>query len=271
MSRVQLPVSRLKARRRKRRALMLFFCLFIIGALLGSAVALSWASPLRIQQVDIVGVSSANKNMVEEKARRNLDGAYWYIFPKDNIFLYPKDAIRADLLREFPVFASVAVSARDFRTIQVEAVERATRALWCGEGRELATACLSLDEGGAAYALAADFSGLVYARYTGALPAGPLPRQFLTPDAFRALSALVDEFARKVTDTSISTVVVEGDEARIVCANGFTLIFSLADSGADVLERFTLALTAEPFVGHTLSEFEYLDLRFGDKLYYKLK
>ena len=33
----------------------------------------------------------------------------------------------------------------------------------------------------------------------------------------------------------------------------------------------TLALEAEPFKGHALSDFEYLDLRFGDRLYYKLK
>ena len=54
-------------------------------------------------------------------------------------------------------------------------------------------------------------------------------------------------------------------------ASGFVLKFALSDAGGDVFERFSLALAAEPFLGRSLSDFLYLDLRFGDKLYYKLK
>jgi len=49
------------------------------------------------------------------------------------------------------------------------------------------------------------------------------------------------------------------------------VIFALSDSGGDVYERFVLALTAEPFEGRSTGDFEYLDLRFGDRLYYKLR
>jgi len=45
----------------------------------------------------------------------------------------------------------------------------------------------------------------------------------------------------------------------------------VSDSGADVLERIALALQSEPFAKRSLTDFAYLDLRFGDKLYYKLK
>jgi len=47
--------------------------------------------------------------------------------------------------------------------------------------------------------------------------------------------------------------------------------FAVADAAGDTFERFSLALGAGPFLEHPLSDFAYLDLRFGDKLYYKLK
>jgi cell division septal protein FtsQ len=240
--------------------------------LLGGVVALSWAPFLRIHQLYIEGVSSVNTEAVEESVEDLTRGAYFWIFARDNIFLYPKADIIAALLAQYPVFGSVSISPQGFEALKITVKEREPAALWCGEGTELSSSCLSMDESGAAYVLAPDFSGLVYTRYVGPLPDGPMPRQFLTPDTFRALSAFTDEFGRRLASTTISRVVVgEEGEVRIVCSNGFTLIYTLTDNGADVLERYDLALTADPFTAHPLSDFEYLDLRFGDKLYYKLK
>lgn len=271
MARVGLPASKLKARKRRRRVRAFVYIFILLCALGAGAVALSWAPFVRIQDVAVDGVSSANPDTVTEEVRSYIEGKYWGILPRDNIFLYPKDEIHRQLLNEHPVFASVTITPAGFKALRVGAVERAPKALWCGEGPEVSSSCLLVDDGGAAYALAADFSALVYTRYAGPLPAGPMPRQFMTQEKFRALSAFVDEFARRLASTTVSAVVVEGNEARVECADGFTLIFSLSDNGADVLERFDLALTAVPFAGRPLAEFEYLDLRFGDKLYYKLK
>lgn len=271
MARVQLPASKLKARKRKRRLWTALFFLIALCVLFAGAAALSHAPFLRIEKVEISGAASARPEAVEEEARKYLRGAYGSLFAKNNILLYPKERMREGLLKEFPVFASASVSARDLHALEITIVERAPQALWC-EGSEALSSCLLLDEGGAAYALAADFTGSVYVRYFGPLQAGPLPRQFMEPEQFRALSALVDELGKKLPMLLVDKVALEdGGAARVFFADGFELIIALADNGADVLERFSLALEAEPFASHDVTEFEYLDLRFGDKLYYKLK
>jgi hypothetical protein len=48
-------------------------------------------------------------------------------------------------------------------------------------------------------------------------------------------------------------------------------LFALGDDAGAVYQHFTLALTADIFKAHKLSDFHYLDLRFGNKLYYKLR
>ena len=68
----------------------------------------------------------------------------------------------------------------------------------------------------------------------------------------------------------VSVVVDEHHDVYVRFENNFTLMFNLRDNSGDVYERFVLAQTAEPFKNHNLSDFEYLDLRFGDRLYYKV-
>jgi hypothetical protein len=63
----------------------------------------------------------------------------------------------------------------------------------------------------------------------------------------------------------------EAGDAHLTLSNLFTLIFPAGANMGEVLQRFSLALTTEPFTTHALSDYEYLDVRFGAKLYYKLK
>lgn len=242
---------------------------------MGGAVWLSRASSLRIQTIVVSGASAVASSTISNTAEQTISGSYFFLFPKNNIFLYPKGNIVSGLLAQNPILKDVEVHAQDLRTIEVVVAERQPRALWCPSG-ELVTdqdgSCLFLDEEGIAYAVAPNFSSPVYVTYAGVLPGTLLPRKFLTPGQFHTLSALVDALAKTQKENPIRHVMVdEVGDVRVYFQNDFLLMFTLAAEGGDVFERFSLALTAEPFKNRKLSDFEYLDLRFGDKLYYKLK
>ena len=84
--------------------------------------------------------------------------------------------------------------------------------------------------------------------------------------------ALVDAVIQKLSGEVLADVSINADnDVGMRFAGGFVLKFALHEERGDTFERLTLALTAEPFVSHKLVEFEYLDLRFGYKLYYKLR
>lgn len=270
----RLASQGVRARRRKRRARMLFLIALLVLVVCGGAVWLFYASFTRITTVAVSGVTSVGQADVEELVRRELTGSYFFIAPKDSIFFYPKSLIAADLHAQFPAFKSVAVHAADFTTLEVEVAEREPHALWCG-ANTAAAGCMLMDESGIAYAPAAEFTGSAYVRYVGPMePLGrtALPVQYLTEAQYRALAAFVEEVGKTQTDDSVEQVVVdEANDVHVYFQKGFMLLFVLGDSSADVYERFVLALEAEPFTEHTLEDFQYLDLRFGDELYYKLK
>ena len=272
MARVVLPESGLRARRRRRRMFVAVGAWAACVAVIAGIIALSHAPFLRITTIEISGGKTVAAEALESTVRELLSGSYFYLVPRNNIFLYPKEDLGAALVKAYPTLREVSVHAQNFTTVALEAQDREPRALWCGENFERTEQCVLLDEEGTAYALAPDFSENPYVHYYGPLAGGDLPGAFLTPERFRALSALVDALAQAQHALTVEGVAVdEVGDARLRFANGFALLFALADDGGDVFERFSLALTAEPFKERTLDDFEYLDLRFGDKLYYKAK
>ncbi|MSR70819.1 hypothetical protein EXS62_02150 [Candidatus Kaiserbacteria bacterium] len=274
MARLELPESRLRARKRRHRLrigiVLGVFVLLLSGGLIGAA----YIPAVRISAVSVTGAQTIPPGTIETQVREHLAGKYLWVLPKDTIFIYPKVRIADDLLAAYPSLASVDVHAVDFHTVGVAVVERVPRALWCTSSEAPSAECYFMDENGVVYAPAPVFSSPVYSVYAGALENGMitdgLPKQFLGPGQFSALSALVDAIGQKVPNDSVRGTDINRDGDVIVrFESNFLLEFALADEGGDLFERFTLALTSAPFKDRALGDFQYLDLRFGDKLYYK--
>lgn len=265
--------SRLRERRR-RRVLIMAGAVLLCLVLLFAACALFFnASFARISHVDVSGEDVIPATSVEEVVRHDIAGDYLWVFPKNNIFLYPRGTIERDVLALFPTLKTAGVHAKNFQTISVVVVERTPQALWCGDtvSQERGT-CLLLDENGLAYANAPSYSGAVYQTYYGSLPRGSLPKQFLSPEEFRTLEALAAAFQKKLTPDTLTSVFVDSNsDVHLQFKGGYEIMFALRDDTGQIFDRFSLALTSAPFASHSLSDFEYIDLRFGDKVYYKLK
>lgn len=283
MARVELPESRLRARKRRRRWRILLLVVIMLALLVGAVVAAAYIPAIRIRTISVLGAQTLSSTTIAVAVRTKLDGTYGYVLPKDNIFLYPKRDITELLLRTYPVLASAQVHAANFHSLGVTVVERQPRALWCPSTSSGQARCHFMDEQGIVYAEAPSFSEPVYLSYFGVASGTPLTRdlpwQYLEPGEFQPLSALVDAFVQQLPQEELVSVEVDaqGDvRVRFASASpaggqGFMLIFALRDQGGDVFERLVLTLGHAPFAGKELSSFEYLDLRFGDKLYYKLR
>lgn len=265
-----LPISKLKARRRKRRITLAVAAFVLLLICCGSVIGLSWISFIRIHTIEIIGASSVNEESVRSVVAGDLAGTYGHVFPKNNIFIYPRDLIKKHLLESFSALDTVDVRIMNFHTLAITVEERATVALWCGESLAVPSPCFLLDSGGVIYAPAADFSGEVYIKYYGAV-SGAGVKQFVTSSQFRAVSALVQALRGSIAHDTPVSVSINKEDVEVIFENGFKFLYALHDDSAKVLERFHLATEADPFIKRPLSDFEYLDLRFGDKLYYKLK
>jgi len=259
----------------------------ILILLVGGFVALAKAPFLRIGSVEVSGVRTTATSSVEQLIKDHLAGSYLYLIPKNNIFLYPNEESVEALRAAYPQFKSVEIHAADFNTLAATIVERQPTALWC---ETVATTtqvavraeapvqgqCYLMDEDGVVYAPAGASTTYAFVSYDGAVSSlGPRSggaRQYITPEQYRSLSALVGAISQSEPSDIVRQVAVDSDgDALAYFSDGFLLLFNLSDETGDVYERFSLALKSDPFKDKPLSSFEYLDLRFGDKLYYKSK
>lgn len=280
MARPVVSSGKLKRRRRNRKLLIIGGSALAFVLAVAGLAWLSHASFLRVTDIEVSGLSSLPPQELISFARERMQGNYLSLFAKDDIFLYPRAAIAAALARQYPTLRQIDVHARDFHTVELVAAERQPAALWCPSSPDSSGsstqggACSYLDEQGLIYAPAPSFSDDPYVSYSGptATTTGPGLRQYLSQDEFQSLAALVAAIAGKEPSDPISQVAVDDSlDARAYFRDDFVLVWSLKDDGGDVFERFNLALDSDAFKGKPLGDFEYLDLRFGDKLYYKAK
>ena len=269
--RVDLPRTSLRERRRKRRILLACLGVAAVVVVVAAVAGSTWLPFVRIQAIDVEGQKTVLPQAVQQVAQNELYGGYLHLFARSNIFIYPRGLIEQRLLTQFPMFQSVEVHAENFHTIGVTVTERQPVALWCGSSVSTSSSCFLVDQGGMVYAPALVYSGDAYQKFYGAVTVGALPQQFLSPEEFHSLSTFVDTLARSLGSTVGSVMVDQDRDARVIFANGFVLLFSLDQNDGDVSDHLGLALRSSVFATHPLIDFQYLDLRFGDKLYYKLK
>src|SRR4051812_15974146 len=111
MARVELPQSKLRRRRRRRRLLALCAIALVLALLIAGAAWLSRAPFLKIGAITVSGAQSIATSSIEEFVHSRLAGSYLWLFPRDNIFLYPRAAIAAGLLQRYPELRQAEVHA----------------------------------------------------------------------------------------------------------------------------------------------------------------
>lgn len=272
--RVVLGESKLRTRRRRRRVLVLGLCVLAVLVLLGGVVYLTWAPLFRVTTVRVEGVVPAQATQVEQVVRSVGAGRYVGIFSKNNILLYPTAGAAAAIAEAFPSLKNITVQTAGLHTIVVGAVERQPSAVWCGSAPTSSSNCIFLDDTGLAYAPSLDYTGVGYRKYFGRLSTSTSADQgqYLTAQRFHTLDVFVTALQTHLSSSTLVYVFVdENNDVYVAHKDGFEVRFELLSDPGSILQTLQLALSTEIFKAHTLSDFAYLDLRFGSKLYYKLK
>lgn len=265
----------LRVRRRRRRRLLIALVVLAIVAVIGGVIYLLQAPFLRIQSVTVVGADPQSTAEIRAFVMGELSGFNNRIVPRNHVLEYSGRDMDQKILSAFPRLSSASSRLQSLTALSVTVSERLLKALWCGTTPAEPATCLSLDQSGAAFAPAEESSTDAFVTYYGALDASTTPPQLLPPAQFRALGMLIGAFQGEAGSgpATRATIDAEGN-VSVEFQNGFSLKFTMADvvKRANILvTRLTIARSSAPFQARKLSEFEYLDLRFGDSLYYKLK
>ncbi len=263
----------------KKRSRLIRLLVIVLGslfALLGLFIGLTHWSALRIKTITIEGNHILSAGDIRSVATSVMSGNYFYMIGKDNAAFYPKDALEKVIREKFPRIENLSVELDNYRTIRVTVSERQPFALWCGSTQTAGASsqCYFLDRYGYVFSPAPDFSGDAYFKYYGLVPyESPVGSSYLSSsEKFTELSRFVAT-VKSLHITPLYLVAKSQDEFELYLYGGGKLIFDDHEPLSKVGEYLAKLLTTESLVPQKNGELlvEYIDLRFGNKLYYKVR
>ncbi|MBM2818033.1 MAG: Cell division protein FtsQ [Parcubacteria group bacterium] len=271
--------------RRRRRKIFAIKAVTVFLLLIGLVFLLSWFSKisrLQIENIEVSGNSSLSSDEIIDVMKKETSAKYFMIFSKNSIFLYPKQSIMAKLADDFKKIDSVSIKSKGLKTLAVSIAERERNALWCfseaGEGslikNENSSRCYFLDKGGLVFSEAPDFSGNSFLRYYGLLDGtiDPIGENYMTHDRFKEVS----RFVKSLEDLGINALEFQAESENdyaVNLKNGVKIIFDDKQPFDKTLENIQSILSEVDLKGEysptNPPKINYVDLRFGNKVYLK--
>lgn len=263
----------LTRKRRKKKVLKIWlFILSLVVFLIGLAWLFSLQS-LAIKKVIVIGNANITSGEIQNITNTILDEKYLGLFSKRNAFIYPKDYITKTLSQTYPRIEDIVLDTESLEILNIKVKERTGSSVWCA-----AVLCYLVD--GQGYIFAESTSSTTSQAHTvlygGDQFVGPEPigKHIFTENVYGDILKTIDELEKE--NLIIKEVhVFSRDEIVFTATNSGKIIFSDRKPFAVSLENLRSSLKSSVFAGQkngssSSSRFEYIDVRFGNKVFYKL-
>lgn len=258
---------------------VLVLCLIFFVAFGGVSHNARW----KIYNINVAGSAMVSGDDIREFVQSKILGNYYYVYARDNSFIFPKRDIEMKLLEKFPRLETALVTRSGEHTISVVVTERKPYVLWCGDEQHLEKSslpqCWFVDLRGFIFDRAPIFSRGVYLEVYGKLEGvngdSPIGRmlptfRFSRQDALvRALRVSIGEPLRVVLKPEGEFEIVMRTGLRYSMISGVTLKFRDEMVPATIVKNLNSALDKQFPDGVELKKkLQYIDLRFGNKIFF---
>jgi len=280
----------LTRRRKKKKVLKVWISVIAVVCLIAGLAWLFSLQSFAIKKVIVIGNANITSTEVQNITNDILNGKYLGVFSKRNAFIYPKKYITETLLSVYPRIEDAIIDTESLEILNIKIKERSAQAIWCA-----AVLCYSVDEKGYIFAeviensntnedsnLEEDLksrSGLIGRKRTilrggdQLVGSEPIGKYIFTERLYSDIIQTVDEM-EKIHLLVSEAHVFSRDEIVFILKNGGKLIFSDRKPFDVSLENLRSSINSPVFINpkvkNEYNQFEYIDVRFGNKVFYKL-
>jgi cell division septal protein FtsQ len=240
---------------------------FVVLAVLALTLTGIWygtrITALTIDTVEVEGGETISHTLVQETVERGLDGMHARFIPYRFAWLYPETAL-VESVRSIPRVKDPQIE-RAGRTLLVTFDEYEPYALWCVDRSE--ASCWFIDDVGYAFTPAPKLTGGALLRFNTIGSEPEAGKTFLTPQDLATVMTFVSGIE---AGFGFSVEAVETDsvgDAFFILAQGGELKVTLKAPIAETLSNLQAILASPEFADLTPGKFQYIDLRFGSKVF----
>lgn len=267
-----------KKKRRKifRAILLVTFILSVFGGIV------FWFNHpvLNISSFEISAVEFANKDDIHKEVNQILNDKKFFLFSNKNIFFLPKTKIREALINSNHSIQGVSMRILKFDLLEINITEYSYSGKWCGNSKEEEIdPCYLLNKEGQIFAKekALDkkntltfFSPLIEFEKQEELESNILGKQYLPVETFKNIVTFAEYLPE--FDIHVKEIVTKDNETfSVITTEDLLLMIDYQDQAQEILNNLKTVIETEEINEAQLSNLEYIDLRFGNKVYYKIK
>ena len=267
--------------RRKRLILKAIVVSVIFVAVFTGIVAFFRIPYFQVKKIEISGNSLIDGDDLTDAVKVKMDGKYLWLFPKTNIFIMSKDKILAELPENFKRIKNISLDKKYFGTIAVKIEERNNKALFCEKED-----CAYADENGFVFEKAPYFSGAVFLKLVDQRNSdsgenakkndGYLGTNLIEESEFKkilefaGLARLDSARLAAKTGGGVSEVVLKKENIyEFYTQEGWKIILNDKNEPQSAYLNLITALDAN--IKDKRPKLDYIDLRLGNKIYFKCK
>ena len=233
----------------------------------------------RIEKIEFFGIVALEENSLRGTVLKELGGWYLGLFPKDFYFLISKKNLANNLRKSFPGIQKLKIS-KDFpNKLKIEITERELFGILCEGRRRTATTTESYSEKNCVFV---DSEGVAYEDAPKSI--GRLIPKIDTDEEIAEAGAKVwkENIIGRFKEASEASRLLTGSplvgyqlfskiprEIRAINSEGFWVYLNVEDNFRQVFDRLKTVLEKE--IKEKRPLLDYVDLRFGNKVFYKFK
>ncbi len=272
--------SNLASKRRRNfniRAIVIIVLAIVVLA--GIGYALFYMPWLKVNTINLEGLTSQHQTEIQQAIEQNLDGKVLGIpVGRDILFVRP-GSLAADLTSQFSFLDNISIQKKYFHTLKVVATERQAEGVWCFASTSSTNGpdCRYFDHNGITFGQAIQSSGVLLLNVDDMrIQSASTSLATVDPRFFKAIQVVIpvltgqDIKVKKITipaDTYTEFDVLVGYSSDASISGNYSVKFSLDSDLQNQLDIFRIFRTQKMASG-TLRP-QYVDLRFDGRVYFK--
>lgn len=239
---------------------------------------------LQVKNFEITGTESILPKNIKNLALDFISGNKLFFIPRSNIFLLNKEKLAAAIIANFGRAEEVNINKQFLnRNVEFTVKERQADYLWCPltQAGSKEDECFFMTKDGLIFEKAgfsdSDFltSSVSWAEpknkliFRGNLEKNPLMKNFATSEKMQNYLKLTKSF--KDSGFEIISINIESNDKAIAKSDIGDIVFDPQEPDLSLAAQNAILLINEVRSKNHFAQFNYIDTRFGNKMFYKLQ
>ena len=261
---------------RWRRKIVVYACWIVFFAI--GISLLSRLHYFQLSEVKVVGNDAILESEINDVVFTTARNRSSFFIQKDSLLFIPKKAIKNQLYLSYPRLKTIEIS-KDFpRSLTIDVTEHSSDIVWC---KDIGSQCFFIDRDGVLIDESPYFSGDAYFRIYNDSFGGITGDILVSFEKLQNIQQFRELLQKQMFITTHSLVMKDEDTfafritAPLRSLNDSPELLVIQDFNPEATVLNILTIMSDPSFVASYSKhpekLEYIDLRFGNKVYFKFK